>query len=117
MAVTPVRFRELALALPKTEEHAHSGHPDFRVAGNIFATLGYPDAKHGMVKLSAEEQRALIKAHPHAFCTAGGAWGKHGSTLVRLAHVSPKMLEDAIKAAWFNVAPKGLHDMVGNPPA
>jgi YjbR len=48
-------FRKMALALPETEEHSHMNHPDFRVAGKIFATLGYPDKTRGMVKLSPEE--------------------------------------------------------------
>ena len=36
-------FRRLALSFPETPEQAHMDHPDFRVAGKIFATLGYPD--------------------------------------------------------------------------
>jgi len=32
-------FRKLALSLPETEERCHMSHPDFRVAGKIFATL------------------------------------------------------------------------------
>ena len=36
-------FRKIALSLPETEERVHMNHPDFRVAGKIFATLGYPD--------------------------------------------------------------------------
>jgi hypothetical protein len=35
-------FRSLALGFPETEERAHMDHPDFRVRGKIFATLGYP---------------------------------------------------------------------------
>jgi hypothetical protein len=40
--VTANDFRRIALAFPETAEHAHMDHPDFRVAGKIFATLGYP---------------------------------------------------------------------------
>jgi len=31
-------------------------HPDFRVGGKIFATVGYPDKARGMVKRSPEDQ-------------------------------------------------------------
>jgi hypothetical protein len=31
--------RELALALPETEEQDHRGHPSFHIRGKIFATL------------------------------------------------------------------------------
>ena len=30
--------------MPEATEGAHMGHPDFRVRGKIFATLGYPFA-------------------------------------------------------------------------
>jgi len=33
-------FRQIALSLPETEERAHMDHPDFRVGGKIFATVG-----------------------------------------------------------------------------
>ena len=59
-------FRKLALALPETEERAHMSHPAFRVAGKIFATLGYPDKSRGMVKLSPEDQPDFSKDHPEA---------------------------------------------------
>ena len=40
-------FRGIALSLPEVSEGAHMGHPDFRVGGKIFATLGYPNEKRG----------------------------------------------------------------------
>jgi YjbR protein len=62
--MTPNDFRRLALSLPKAEQYAHMDHPDFRVAGNIFATLGYPDENWGMVKLTPLEQEMFVKAQP-----------------------------------------------------
>jgi hypothetical protein len=41
-SMTAAKFRSLALSLPEISESAHMGHPDFRVGGKIFATLG-PD--------------------------------------------------------------------------
>lgn len=43
MPVTAKEFGKLGLAFPRTEERSHMNHPDFRVCGKIFATLGYPD--------------------------------------------------------------------------
>jgi hypothetical protein len=40
--MTPADFRKIALSFPATVESAHMSHPDFRVGGKIFATLGYP---------------------------------------------------------------------------
>jgi hypothetical protein len=56
MPCTPADFRRIALSLPETEERKHMNHPDFRVAGKIFATLGYPDKTRAMVKLPPEQQ-------------------------------------------------------------
>ncbi len=55
-------FRAIALALPEALEGAHMGHADFRVRGKIFASLGWPDADWGMVKLTPEEQALLVEA-------------------------------------------------------
>jgi hypothetical protein len=42
--MTAEAFRRLALSMPEAREVGHMGHPDFRVGGKIFATLGYePD--------------------------------------------------------------------------
>jgi hypothetical protein len=61
--MTPSDFRRLALSFPETEERAHMDHPDFRVAGKIFATLVYPEDGWAMVKLTPIEQEIFIKAH------------------------------------------------------
>src|SRR5262249_21685411 len=81
--VTAGQFRKLALSLPEAVEAEHMGHPDFRVGGKIFATLG-PDEKWGMVKLQPDQQASLMASEPNVFQPASGAWGKNGSTIVRL---------------------------------
>jgi hypothetical protein len=68
-------FREIALSFPEAIESAHMSHPDFRVGGRIFATLGYPDEEWGMIKLTAEEQRKFVQANPDMFRPVKGAWG------------------------------------------
>jgi hypothetical protein len=42
--MTPTDFRRMVLSFPEAVESAHMDHPDFRVGGKIFATLGYFDA-------------------------------------------------------------------------
>jgi len=54
--MTAREFRRIALSLPQASEAAHMGHPDFRVGGRIFATLGYPRSGWRMVKLTPEQQ-------------------------------------------------------------
>jgi hypothetical protein len=106
--MNPAEFRRLALELPGAEEKAHMNHPDFRVGGKIFASLGYPDAEHGMVVLPPAEQKRLLKLHPKAFAPAKGAWGKQGSTSIRLEAIDAKTLKGALEIAWRNRAPKSL---------
>jgi len=106
--MTPAAFRKLALALPETEERQHMDHPDFRVAGKIFATLGYPDTSLGMVKLSPEDQHYFTKDYSEIFVPVEGAWGRRGATFVHLELVKKELLAKAIQSAWRNTAPKRL---------
>jgi hypothetical protein len=108
--MTPSDFRRIALSLPEASESAHMDHPDFRVRGKIFATLGYPDHNWGMVKLTPEQQTSLVRAEPTVFVPAKGAWGRRGSTTVHLESVCEVALSSALVAAWRNVAPKRLSD-------
>lgn len=106
--MTPDGFRRLALSLPEAVEGAHMGHPDFRVGGKIFATLGSPDASHGMVKLKPDQQALFMQVVPDAFMPAKGGWGRAGSTLVVLKRAKVATLRDAMLAAWRNAAPRRL---------
>ena len=83
-------------------------HPDFRVGGKIFATLGSPNADWGMAGLMPEQQEDFIQLAPEAFKPAAGAWGRGGSTLINLAAVPGDLLEAALSAAWRKRAPKKL---------
>ena len=93
-------FRKMALALPEAVESAHMEHPDFRVAGRIFATLGYPEAGWGVVMLSPTEQKRLCEAEPEFFVPVKGAWGRGGSTQVNLKLAKKVNVRAALKAAW-----------------
>ncbi len=69
--MTAAEFRRIALSMPQATENAHMDHPDFRVDGKIFATLGYPDKHHGMVIRPLEEQERLIRTQSRALCRQG----------------------------------------------
>lgn len=105
--MTVDEFRELALALPEAIESAHMDHPDFRVKGKIFATLG-PAGDWGMVKLTIAQQAAYLAAEPHVFRPASGAWGQKGATLVQLDAAQSATVRQALTDAWCNTAPKRL---------
>jgi hypothetical protein len=54
-------FRRIALSMPGASESAHMGHPDFRVGGKIFATLGYTSEESGVIMLPPDEQERLVR--------------------------------------------------------
>ena len=92
-------FRKIALNLPDATESAHMDHPDFRVGGKIFATLGYPDASWAMVSLRPVDQDLFIQADPLAFVPVKGAWGKQGATNVRLSKATKALVKRALSNA------------------
>src|SRR4029077_10396469 len=106
--MTTREFRTLALGLPEAEEREHMDHPDFRVGGKIFATLGYPSAGWAMVKLTPAQQQLYALAHPTVFIAIKGTWGARGATNVRLRAAGRKVVRQALTDAWRNTAPKRL---------
>src|SRR2546425_3705093 len=104
--MTNDEFRKLALEIPKAIERSHMNHPDFRVAGKIFASLGVPDKNWGMVKLTPEQQHAFIKKAPAVFKPCSGAWGRQGATNVYLASARANVVRAALNAAAKNVGEK-----------
>ena len=84
------------------------GHPDFRVGGRVFATLGYPNADSGMVKLSPEQQDALAHSEPEVYAPVKGGWGRGGATTVNLRKASAASLRRALNLAWEHTARRPL---------
>ncbi|MDQ2824660.1 MAG: MmcQ/YjbR family DNA-binding protein [Verrucomicrobiota bacterium] len=101
-------FRKIALSFREAVESAHMNHPDFRVGGKIFATLGYPDENWAVVKLTPEEQKSFVRAQPDVFQPVKGAWGRRGNTKVHLPTAKAARTREALAAAWSNTAPKRL---------
>jgi hypothetical protein len=106
--MTPDDFRKIALSFPQAIESAHMSHPDFRVRGKIFATLGYPDDKWGMVKLTPTEQSEFVETDPEVFRPVKGTWGRRGNTNVYLTAAKIGKMRKVIRVAWRNAAPKPL---------
>src|SRR5437762_9818997 len=102
--MTSDEFRKMALEIPMAVERSHMNHPDFRVAGKIFASFGVPDRSWGMVKLTPEQQRAFVRKVPEVFKPCSGAWGRQGYTNIYLAAANASMLRTALDAAAKNVA-------------
>jgi hypothetical protein len=106
--MTAAEFRMLALSLPEATEQSHMNHPDFRVGGKIFATLGYPKPGWAMVKLPPGDQQLFVVADPDAFVPVKGAWGAKGATNVILKAATKTRVRDALRVAWRATAPPAL---------
>jgi hypothetical protein len=108
--MTANQFRKLALSLPDVVESAHMHHPDFRVRNKIFATLGYPDERCGMVRLTPDQQTSLLHSEPGIFRAASGAWGRSGSTVVLLSAAKVDQLRPVMRQAWDNISAPSKRD-------
>ena len=97
--MTANEFRRIALGMKDAIEREHMGHPDFRANGRIFATLS-ADRNMGMVSLTPEQQQAMLRANPQMFVPAAGAWGRGGSTMVRLEAADAEVVGEAMTLAW-----------------
>lgn len=97
--MTADQFRAVVLALEGVEEGAHVGHPDFRTNGRIFASLTAREDR-ATVKLSPEEQAAVIESAPTVFSPAAGAWGRQGWTVITLEHARVADIRGPLTLAW-----------------
>lgn len=102
--MTSADFRKAALRIPGAIESAHGGHPDFRIDGKVFASLGNPDDSCGMVKLTPDEQLARVQDFPKLFSPCVGAWGKRGYTTIHLASATKDLVIPALEDAAKNIA-------------
>lgn len=94
----------LALSLPETEEHDHWGHPGLRVGEHIFAVL-WPQERIAILKLSRDDQHALLSMDPYTFTP--DQWAEQGWTKILLKGITPGDFEQQLELAWRQVAPQG----------
>jgi len=102
---TVAQARRIFLEQPEAEEKAHMGHPDFRVAGKIFATL-WPRRNVAVVMLSAADITAIVQMKEQAVTLKH--WGKKPYLEIDLPRANVALLRALAEAAWRNRAPKKL---------
>jgi hypothetical protein len=103
--LTTETARQIALALPGTEEYDHFGKPAFRANNRIFATLWVPEQRM-MVKLSPIDQSVFSAFNPAIIYPVPNKWGLQGCTFFKLNQVREDMLTDALTTAWQTVMAK-----------
>ena len=57
-----------------------------------------------MIKLTPDQQKALIDGHPDAFTPENGAWGRSGCTRVILKVADAEAVGEALTLAWRNIS-------------
>jgi hypothetical protein len=102
---TVAQARRIFLEQPQAEEKAHMGHPDFRVAGKIFATL-WPKRKVAVVMLSSADITAILQMKAEALTLKH--WGRKPYLEVDLPRANVALLRALAEAAWRHRAPKKL---------
>lgn len=108
----PEDVRILALMLPEAVAGAHSGNPDFRVGGRVFATLWVEEARV-VLRLAPTDQATLCEAEPDLFTPLDGAWGRRGWTNLDLDPCDEESLRKALLGAWCRTAPPDLRAAFG----
>lgn len=95
--------RRFILSLPQASEGTHHGHPDFRVAGKVFAGLA-PDRLTVNMRCDPVNLSLLSQQEPEVYRDVwGGKW--MGITLSR---ASPRSVMELLMDAWRLAAPKSL---------
>ncbi|MFB9902421.1 MmcQ/YjbR family DNA-binding protein [Allokutzneria oryzae] len=99
-------FRDVALNLLESEEVETWGHPTFRVRDKMFAAMD-GDGHRATIKVSPEEQEALVAANPEVYAVADYV-GRFGWVSVELRGADPKEIGELVREAWRRTAPKRL---------
>ncbi len=100
-------FRAFALSLPEADEAPHFENVAFRVKKKIFATL---NAAHhrATLRFSPEMQDIFSAISKGAIFRVPNKWGAHGWTHINLETAEWALCQDALRNAWWEVAPKAL---------
>jgi predicted DNA-binding protein (MmcQ/YjbR family) len=104
-------FRKLALSFPEATEELHFEKTSFRVKKKIFAT--YDDLnKSACIKLSEIDQDIFSLADKTIIFPVDNKWGKQGWTFIEMEKVRKELFIAALTAAYCEVAPKKLSELV-----
>jgi hypothetical protein len=101
--VTNDQVVHMAMSLPETVQQDHWGHPGFRVGEHIYAVL-WPKERIAILKLSQDDQHALLSTDPYTFTV--DQWAEQGWTKILLKGVTPNDFQEQLERAWRLVAPK-----------
>ena len=106
MAVDLHEVREIALSLPRTEEHLIRRHVKFRVGRIVYASVSPDEEIMGFGY--REERGELLAAEPEKFLPPLPSDERYQWLRVRLAAIDERELRELLVDAWRMVVPQRL---------
>jgi hypothetical protein len=103
--VTVQDVREVALSLPRTEEHLIYDRVKFRVGRIVYAALSRDETILGF-GFPKEERAALIAAEPDRFLLERASDARYHWIDARMDTLSEPEMREFVTEAWRMVVPK-----------
>jgi hypothetical protein len=103
--VTAADVREVALSLPRTEEHLIRDYIKFRVGKIVYASIS-PDETTMGFGFPKEERAALIAAEPEKFALPRLSDQRFHWVQATMAALSADEMRELVTDAWRMVVPK-----------
>jgi hypothetical protein len=103
--ITAADVREVALPLPRTEEHLIREYIKFRVGKIVYASVSPDEATLGF-GFPKEERAALIASRPDVFLMPRLSDQRFHWVNARMAALGKEELRELITDAWRMVVPK-----------
>jgi hypothetical protein len=100
--------RELALALPETEESTSWRQPAVRVRGTWFGGLSPHEDGALVLRCDGDERQMMLAASPDVFWVTPHYEPSPSFVLVRLEAIDRDELRERLEDAWALAAPKRL---------
>ena len=102
--------RELASALPGSEESTTYGQPAFKVGGKLFAWAARERDGGGLgIRVEREEKQLILDSDPNVYFSSPHYEGWPG-VQIRLESIGEDELRGRLEDAWLIQAPKRLAD-------
>ena len=109
--ITEEQFKLLVFRFPEVGETSHFEIKSFAIKKKVFATLNIKENR-ATIKLTESDQYAFCAFDKSIIYPVPNRWGKNGWTHLNLTKISVEILQDALTAAYCNVAPTKLASIV-----
>jgi hypothetical protein len=105
--VTIDEVRQLALSLPRTEEHLIRGRVKFRVGSIVYVAFSHDEKTMGFA-FPKELRAALVEADPEKFCMPEAADLRFNWVCVRVKTIDRVEMRSLVVEAWRMVVPRSV---------